>query len=299
MAVTRFGAWLAARRVPRIAFIAGFFPLGVFGVVSTAVVMLVTIARGWRVAMTDCLLAGGLLLGFALAVGEPWQLIALSVGTVWPLAIGLGGLTGQFGTLTLPLQALLVLAAVLVTVFSVTVGDTTAYWSRALQAMAAELETAGYNLGGADSLTMWAPLMTGLAATLAVISVMLALVLGSWWAAAAGGPGLGPMFRNLRLGNVIGGAAAVAGVASIAGAGQLANDLLLVLATGFVVQGLSVVHWYAKLKQWPWPLLLIVYMTMLPILAGPGIATTMWLAVAAIGFVDNWFPLRRANGNMV
>lgn len=299
MAVTRFGAWLAARRVPRIAFIAGFFHLGLFGVVSTAVVMLAAITRGWRVAVTDCVMAGVLLVGFALAAGGPWQMFALSAGTVWPVAIGMGSLTGQFGTLTLPLQALLVIAAALVVIFSVTVGDTTAYWASALQMMSAEFEAAGIELASPDVLAIWAPLMTGLVAALAVISVMLALVLGSWWAAAAGGPGLGPMFRKLRLGNIVGGAAAVAGLASIAGAGQLANDLLLVLATGFVLQGLAVVHWYAKARQWPWPFLLIVYLPMLPVLAGPGIATTMWFAVAAIGFVDNWFPLRRASSNMV
>ncbi len=75
MAANRFGAWLAARRVPRVAFIAGFFQLGLFGVFSTAVVMLAAIARGWRVAVTDCLLAGALLVGFALAAGGPWQLL--------------------------------------------------------------------------------------------------------------------------------------------------------------------------------------------------------------------------------
>lgn len=299
MAANRFGAWLAARRVPRIAFIAGFFHLGLFGVVSTAVVMLAAIARGWRVAVTDCLVAGALLVGFALVAGGPWQVFALSAGTVWPVAIALGGLTGQFGTLTLPLQALLVLAAVGVVAFSVTVGDTTAYWTGALQLMAAEFEAAGLELGSPDALAAWAPLMTGLTAALAVISVVLALVLGSWWAAGAGGPGLGPMFRKLRLGHVIGGAAALAGIASIAGAGQLANDLLLVLATGFVLQGLAVVHWYAKARQWPWPLLMLVYLPMLPVLVGPGIATMAWLVIAAIGFIDNWFPVRRANSNMV
>lgn len=299
MAANRFGAWLAARRVPRVAFIAGFFQLGLFGVFSTAVVMLAAIARGWRVAVTDCLVAGVLLVGFALAAGGPWQLFAWSAGTFWPLAIGLGSLTGQFGTLTLPLQALLVLAAVLVLIFSITVGDTTAYWIGALQAMAAEFEAAGVELGSPDVLAMWAPMMTGLMASLAVISVVLALLLGSWWAAGAGGPSLGPMFRKLRFGNVIGGAAALAGIASIAGGGQLANDLLLVLATGFVLQGLAVVHWYAKVKQWPSPLLLAVYLPMLPILVGPVVAATMWFGVAAVGFVDNWFPLRRGNSNVV
>lgn len=299
MAANRFGAWLAARRVPRIAFIAGFFHLGLFGIVSTGVVMLSAITRGWRVAVTDCLIAGGLLAGFAIAAGGPWQVLVLSAGTLWPVAIGLGSLTGQLGTLTLPIQALLLLASLLVVIFTLAVGDTTAYWADALEVMAAQLQAAGIEVGGADVLAAWAPLMTGLMAALVVISLILALMLGSWWAAAAGGPPFGEMFRRLRLGNVLGAAAALAGIASLAGAGQLASDLLLVLATGFVLQGLAVVHWQVRARRWPWPVLLAVYLPMLPILAGPGVAGATWLAVAAIGFVDNWFVLRRGNENMV
>lgn len=295
----RFGAWLAERRVPRVAFIAGFFHLGLFGIVSTGVVILAAIARGWRVALTDCLIAGAVLTGFAVLAGQPWQVFALSAGTLWPVAIALGSLTGQFGTLILPVQALLLLAALIVVVFTLSIGDPTAYWVQALGQMADQLESVGVQIGNAEVLASWAPLMTGLMAALAVISMMLALVLGSWWAGAAGGPAFGPMFRRLHLGNVLGIAAAVAGIASLAGGGQLASDLLLVLTTGFVLQGLAVVHWHARARQWPWPLLLLVYLPMIPLLAGPGIAGAAWLAVAAVGFVDNWFVLRRTGENMV
>lgn len=299
MAANRFGAWLATRRVPRVAFIAGFFHLGLFGIVSTAAVVLAAIARGWRVAAVDCLIAGGLLTGLAIAAGSGWQVFALSAGTLWPVAIALGSLTGKFGTLTLPIQALLLLAVVLVVGFYLVVGDTAAYWTDMLKLMAAQLEAANVELGSPELLAAWAPLMTGLMAALAVLSLALALVLGSWWAGAAGAPGLGQMFRQLRLGNVIGGAAAVAGIASLAGVGQLASDLLLVLATGFVLQGLSVVHWQVRARAWPGAVLLLVYLPMMPLLAGPAVAATAWLAVAAIGFIDNWFVLRRGNENMV
>ena len=299
MAANRFGAWLAARRVPRVAFIAGFFNLGLFGIVSTAVVILAAISRGWRVAAVDCLIAVALLAGLAIASGGGWQLLVMSAGTLWPVAIGLGSLTGKFGTLTLPIQALLLVAMVLVVSFYIVVGDTVAYWTTTLKLLAAELEAAGLELGSPDALTAWAPLMTGLMAALAVMSLVLALVLGSWWAGGTGAPGLGQMFRQLRLGNVIGAAAAVAGIASLAGAGQVASDLLLVLATGFVLQGLAVIHWQANARRLPRALLLLVYLPMLPLLAGPAIAGGAWLTVAAIGFIDNWFVLRRGNENMI
>jgi hypothetical protein len=299
MAANRFGAWLAARRVPRIAFIAGFFNLGLFGLVSTATVILSAITHGWRVAAADCLIAGAALGGLTLAASGSVEVLALSAGTIWPVAIGLGSLTGKFGTLTLPLQALLVLAMLLVVGFYVVVGDTVSYWTEALQVMARELEAAGVQLAAPDALAAWAPLMTGLTAALIVLTLALALVLGSWWAGGVSTPGLGMMFRQLRLGNVIGGLAAVLGVASLAGGSQLTSDLLLVLATGFVLQGLAVIHWQFHARKWPGAFLLLVYLPMLPVLAGPAVAAGAWLSIAAIGFIDNWFVLRRSNENMV
>jgi hypothetical protein len=299
MAVSGFGAWLAARRVPRVAFIAGFFHLGLFGVVSTAVVVLSAIVRGWREAAADCVIAGGLLLAFAVVTDGPWQLFALSAGLIWSMAITLGALIGHFGTLILPIQTLLVAAAVGVVVFSVVVGDTAAYWQTVLEAAAVELKEAGVDIANADVLGLWAPLMTGFSAALLIISIMLSLVLGTWWATGAGGPALGPMFRSLRLGNVMGGAAAVAGVATMLGAGPLASDLLLVVATGFMLQGLAVVHWHARARRLPWAMLLAVYLPMFPFLMGPSVAAIAWLLIAAVGFVDNWFMLRRGGENMV
>ena len=89
------------------------------------------------------------------------------------------------------------------------------------------------------------------------------------------------------------------GVASLADGSQLTSDLLLVLATGFVLQGLAVIHWQFHARKWPGAFLLLVYLPMLPVLAGPAVAAGAWLSVAAIGFIDNWFVLRRSNENMV
>jgi hypothetical protein len=297
--VSSFGAWLAARRVPRVAFIAGFYQLGLFGVVSTAVVVLSAIAKGWRTAMADCLIAGGLLLVFAVVTGGPWEVFAISASFVWPVAVALGGLTGQFATLTLPVQVLLVVAALGVIVFSAMVGDTSAYWQSVLQAAASELESAGIEIANPEVLELWAPLMTGFTAAMLIVTIMLSLVLGTWWASGAGGLGLGQMFRNLRLGNVVSVAAAVAGIATILTSATVASDLLLVFGTGFMLQGLAVLHWQARARRLPWPLLLAVYLTLFPFLLGPSVAAVAWLLVAGVGFIDNWFMLRRVGGNVV
>ena len=46
--------------------------------------------------------------------------------------------------------------------------------------------------------------MTGLIAVSAVTSSVVALVLGSWWSSAAGGPAFAPMFLSVRMGAVLG-----------------------------------------------------------------------------------------------
>jgi hypothetical protein len=285
-----FGAWLAERRVARIVLIAAFFPLGILGLLSTAGVSLTAILKGWREATTDCLLAGGILLVLTLLTQGQWQALLVSAGLIWPLAIVLGSLTGRFGTLILPVQMLVVLAAAGVLLFSLMASDPAAYWLEILEAMATEMVAMGVQFGEPTALAALAPLMTGIAAASAISSFGAALMLGSWWAASAGGPGFGAMFRALQLGTIIGLLAGLAGVLAVFQPGALGSNLLLVFGMGFALQGLAVVHWHAQQRDWPWFVLLLVYG---PLLLGAVYASAGLLALATLGFVDNWYSLRR------
>ncbi|MFQ5636177.1 MAG: hypothetical protein ACE5G3_12715, partial [Gammaproteobacteria bacterium] len=77
--------------------------------------------------------------------------------------------------------------------------------------------------------------------------------------------------------------------------GHLAGSVLLVLAVGFVYQGLAVVHWLVTARGLPWMFLIPVY---LPFFMGASIAVTALFLLAAVGFVDNWYGLRRAGTNV-
>jgi hypothetical protein len=138
--------------------------------------------------------------------------------------------------------------------------------------------------------------MTGLVAASAVSSSLLALVIGAWWAGDAGGPGLGEMFVRLRLGRVVGLATAVLGLLAAVGIDGLPGSLLLVLGTGFAVQGLAVAHWHARARGWPRVLLVLLY---LPLLLGPSVAAVAWFFLASLGFVDNWYSLRRRDEDVI
>lgn len=285
-----FGQWLLERRVLRILVIAALFPAGLFGLVSAAAVVLTAELRGWQVALQDAAAAMALLLGVSLVAGGEPLAVFLSASLSWGLAVALGGLTGLYGSLVLPVQLLLLTGVAGVLLFHASVGDTTAFWERSLVQFAEELAAMGVELGRPDALAVLAPTMTGAVAASAVLASLLALVLGAWWAGAAGGPRFGEMFVELRLGRIVGGLTAVLGIASFAGIGSLPADLLLVVAMGFAAQGLAVVHWQARARDWPRAVLVLVY---LPLLLGPSVFALGWFAVAALGFVDNWYSLRR------
>lgn len=291
-----FAHWVARHRLPRVACIAGLFPLWVLSLFSAALVAMTAQLKGGRVAAEDAAMAGVLLLAVSLAAGGDWPPVLGSAAASWGLAGLLGGLTGRYASVTLAVQVLLVLVCAAVLAFTLAVGDTTAWWTRVLAQLAGEMRGLGVELGDDAVLAPLAPLMTGLVAASAVSSSVLALVLGAWWAGAVGGPPVGEMFGRLRLGRALGIAMAVVAVLGAGGVGGLAGGLLMVLGTGFAVQGLAVLHWQARARRWPPGAVLLVY---LPLLLGPSLAAIAWFLLAAVGFVDNWYSLRRHGGDVI
>jgi hypothetical protein len=286
------GAWLAKRRVPRVALIGGLMPLGLMGLFSAAIVVSIANLKGWREAAMDCLIAFGILSAIVLAVGaEPAQVLVGAAST-WIVAVALGGLTGTYASLTLSIQAILVIAVLGLIIFALVVPDTAVFWEEFLTDFIEQIAGLGMQVADIGPLLSLAPVMSGMMAASAIVSSLLALLLGTWWASSAGGPGFREMFLQLRLGVFIGAVAALSGIASVFGMSPEAGNLLLVLSTGFVFQGFAVMHWQVVRRGWPWPFLLLVYV---PFLMGPSLAVAALFMLAAVGFVDNWYGLRRTS----
>ena len=175
----------------------------------------------------------------------------------------------------------------MVGVFAVSVGDQQVFWTENLPALIALLAESGVAVE-ADNIPELATTMTGSLAASVVIWTTIVLLLGSSWASAVQDGDFAGRFRSLRLGYVIGGLAALAGVAGFAGVPL--NGLLLLFGAAFMFQGFAVASWWSGRLGWPrgWWLGFVIVPMFVPnalVLAG-----TLF---AAIGFVDNWYGLRR------
>jgi len=259
------------------------------GLLSAATVVMTAQLSGNREALTDCSLALILLCGIAWFAGMDVPLLAVSAAISWLVWVVLGGLAR--GSLALAMQAALLLALLGLALLLVMVDDPVSYWVRMLESVYQDLVQQGI-LAEADivaaDLQAQATLMSGLVLAGTMIGSMIALLLGSAWASAVSDGNYAVQFRNLRLGYVIGGLAAAAGLAEIFGIGT--SGALLIFGAGFMFQGIAVVAWWAKQLGWPkgwW-----IGLCILPVLLIELLITGL-LLFAAIGFIDNWYSLRR------
>ncbi len=294
--MSRFGAALCSRRLPRIFVIAGFLPLGLLGILSSGAVVMTAIALGARRAAEDSLFAFGLLILLSAVTGANLGVVALSALGAWGIAWWSGSLVGKLRSLNLPLQILVLVAIAGQLLFALLVSDPVAYWMPVLKPLAAELAEMSFTLLSDGDLEAFAPSMAAVVAVGSLLSSVLALLLGAWWAGGSGGPNPGEMFTRLRLGIVLGLVAAAAGLASGLTNGPLAGGVLAAVSTGFAFQGLAVLHFQYRRRDWPlallyWPLVLGLFV--------PQAALLLWLALAAVGFIDNWYGLRRAGADVI
>jgi hypothetical protein len=290
-----FGRWVLLHRGARIGLIAGLLPLPLTGVLSAALVVAVAVAKGWREAAVDCVVAMLVLGLVTMLAGGAWAPLAVSGVSTWSIAILLGTLTGAYGSLTLALQLLLVLGLLGLAAFTIVVGDPIVFWEEALSSFAEQMAELGVQFSEPDALLQLAPMMSGLVGASVVSSSMLALIIGTWWASGSGGPPFRDMFVQIRLGYVLGGLAVLAGVATMFLPDQMAGNALLLLGVGFMFQGLAVVHWLVSARGLPWVVLVPVY---LPFFMGASITVMALFLLASAGFVDNWYNLRRAGSNV-
>ncbi len=281
------------------------FLLSLTNVLGAALVVMSARRSGWRSAVVDVVVALALLGALVQFTSNdadtasgtlPAVTALLGAGALWVGALAGGLLLRRFQSVDLAVQALVILALLGVLAMSLVIPDPRAHWQPVLEAL---IRAAG--LPQADGLPAgWlgtmAALMHGVMGASLLATLILALILGLWFERDATAGDWRCRFLELRLGRVLSVAAGLAAVLVLAGSTALGGGTLVVLATGFVAQGLAVVHWTADQRSWPrlWPLALYG-----PLLLGAPPAGFLLAGLAVTGLVDNGFALRRPRSNVV
>jgi len=264
------------------------FPLA--GMLSSATVALATLRQGPVEGLVVGIFAGlaSGLFAFA-ALGSPLPAIGFALALwlpVWVLAVILRNSRSQ--ALVVSTAGLMGLGILLGLRFAT--GDPLIYWAESLEPVRQGLVEAG--LANEDDsqalireLARW--MSSAFAATF-YFQAILATFIGRWWQSLLYNPGgFGAEFRELRLNRGLGaiGLALMVWLALDPGH-QTAADLLIVITTMLLLQGLAVMHWLVKTRQASRGWLVAVYA--LFVLAIPHAQ----LITAGLGMADCWINLR-------
>ncbi|MEZ5561911.1 MAG: hypothetical protein R3F27_03020 [Gammaproteobacteria bacterium] len=295
--MSRLASWLRSNRRSRIFLMAGTLLLPLLNLLSGAVVAMSAATLGWWSTLTDCLVGIAILVVLLAISGGPWDSAVVGALTMWAGALLGGHLLGRTGSFDLAVQVLVAVAVVAVFVISLMLPDARSYWLPILEQL---IRSAGLpqNEGlPEDWLGRVAALMYGVIGASVLMSVLIALLLGGSLAASAEGhTGWRQQVLQLRLGRALT-VAVLPGLAALGmGLGDAGAGVLLVLATGFVAQGLAVVHWTADHRGWPRFWSVVLYG---PLMLSPSLAGLLLVGLMAAGILDNVISLRRSRTNVV
>jgi hypothetical protein len=267
-------------------------------VISGAVVALVTLRSGIRagglvmlgstafVALLAYMSLGNLLAGvmFLLVLWLPLWLLAWVLRVTRSLAWATSA-AGAFGVV-----GVLVIYAL--------VGDVTAWWEQVLLTMFNPAMEAGGPLADREAvegiLANLAKIMTGIAAAGMTLNAVMCLYLARAWQAQLYNPGgFRGEFHELRLGQRIAIASLAFIVASLLPLGEfshMAGEIVIVILSLYVIQGLAVTHAIVARRQLHVAWLVVLYLVMLFVLP------QLMALVAVLGLIDTWVDFRRRIG---
>ena len=264
-----------------------------FSILSGAAVALVTLRLGMQsglVLMVGATLVVGLLSVFSLGNPAPammfltalwlplWILAALLRGTrSMPLTLLVSGAMGLLGVLVVYLL----------------VDDVPAWWHGILlQVFQPLLDQAGLSEQEMlqSALESIAHVMTGMMAAGMVLNLLMCLFLARGWQAQLFNPnGFSQEFRQLRMGRALSGVTLVLVLLYVSQLGTLssmAGDMLIVLLSLYMLQGLSLAHAVVAMRQMHIGWLIALYIVAFVVLP------QLMLAVAAVGLLDTWVDFR-------
>lgn len=265
------------------------FGLGFAFFLPGAVPGLITLVRGGRMGLSVALGASALLAAAMWLLGRPIPVGLIYSAWVLGPPLVLAWLLSQTQSLSLCLQVATLLGAAMLVVLHVAFGDPQQFWLPFVRDLAHEMQRQGLpwdlekdGLAEALARTLW-----GWITVLTVLLAMLALFLARWWQSLPEHAGnFGKEFQSLRLGLVLGLAAAAVVIASRLTEAALIDDLGRLFLGAMVLVGLAAAHravGSGRLSPgWLWAIYVMLAL----------VAPIMVAALAGWGFVDNWVRSR-------
>lgn len=278
------------------AVVAGFTLLSVLippvSYLSSAAVALVTLRQGLKPGLILVIGASIFIAGVSLFVGEESglkstlaSLIALSL-IIWMLS----GILRYTRSLPMTFIASGTVGLVVILVLHGVLGDPTKWWEQVLTQLflpAIEQASPSEQQEFLEVIASWAPHVTGFVAAALALNSLLCLFIGRWWQAMLYNPGgFQTEFHGLRLGKHIAIATLVVALLTLVPMGEIsviATDLLMIMLTLYVLQGIAVAHAVVAMKKmnvgWLVGLYIVVFL--------------MSQLVAVAGFIDTFVNFRQ------
>ncbi len=283
--------WLVARPLNAVIGLAAAQTLPLFGFLSGAVLVYLVLRQGTRLAVIEALVAAGLMLMLAAALGLPLEPKLTVMASVWLPAMLMSLLLMRSRSLTLALQVAVIIMVIAVLAFFSAAGNPVDFWTTFLTALVDAWREAGLteqaDLVGpqvsalAEHMTVWVAFVSW-----AISAVMLLLGHALYQQSPGERQDYG-RFRDLNLGRVIASAMAVTSVVAFFVQLMWLQSVAFVMFAVFSLQGIAIMHWLHAEGMVPVFLLVLMYGTM--VVLSPIVVTAM----AVLGYIDAWFNLRR------
>lgn len=260
--------------------------------ISSAVIGLVTLRRGWREGLIVIAGAGVATATFAVLTPLDPLHADLVAAAIWVPVWGLALILRYTVSLSVTVGSAGIIGALIVAGTYLSLGDPAQAWRDVLGHIV-KLAKQQNEPEVADSLGQLllnaAPHMTGMLIAALVLGLTLSLFLARWWQASLYNPGgFSREFRGLRLGRnfaLLSLAALVASMATSGWLAEVASNVLIVLVVVYLVHGMGLIHGIVAAKGLRAGWLIAVYVVTF-------ILPQSTLLVAAAAFADSWTDIR-------
>jgi hypothetical protein len=258
------------------------------GFLAAVLVGFITLCRGYKTGLL--VLAGVAIPVIIVAIWKQtvlFDVVLLRCILVWLLACILRSTVSW----RLTLETMTILGILTVIGFHLALGDVSGWWSTILERYQAFLTKV---LGGQvtedriqEMIKQVIPIATGLFAAIMLLGAFCQLLLARWWQAALFRPGgLAKEFVEIRAGLIIAAVFTIGVIGALFG-WALAIDLLPVLILPLTINGLSLLHKWARFNKKIVYLLVAVYIGLI------FLPMVLIMVLALAGYVDSGYDFRK------